>query len=156
MIFRENPREMHQIAAMIRPDIYHKENVLHLSFSDRVQLYHFEELKPRLPAVFRCLRPDFTLLTDLSGVEEIDIACCKPIGELMEQVVDAGVGQVMRVVPDPRKDIGLNILAAFHYPKTLRIKIYNNLNQAMEELGIASQLCYQPAMEWDSVNLRQR
>jgi len=121
---------------MITTTIYHEKNVLHLSFQDDVGLIHFSELESRLPSIFRCLRPDFTLLTDLSGVEEIDFACVNQIAELMERIVEAGVGKVVRVVPDSRKDIGFSILAAFHYPAFLPVLVYADHEEAEKYLGV--------------------
>jgi hypothetical protein len=140
---------------MITTTIYHKQNVLHLSFKGHVCLYHFYNLEGSLPSTFRYLRPEFTLMTDLSGVEEIDFVCGAAFADLMERVVEAGVGQVLRVVPDPRKDIGLGILAVFHYPHSLPVRVYEDLSEAMKALAIDYELAlndnYEPAPNTDIV-----
>ena len=48
----------------------------------------------------------------------------------MENIVAAGVGQVIRIVPDSSKDIGFSILAAFHYPSVLPVRVYAELSEA--------------------------
>jgi hypothetical protein len=39
----------------------------------------------------------------------------------MEMLDRSGVGLVVRVIPDPYKDIGMNILTLFHYPHHPRV-----------------------------------
>ena len=46
-----------------------------------------------------------------------------------------GIEMVVRVIPDPRKDIGLNILSLFHYRRGLRILTYETLDEAMKALA---------------------
>lgn len=67
------------------------------------------------------LSPGFTLLVDLSQLAEMDAACASQIGLFMEHFTHAGLGRVVRVIPDGSKDIGFNILGAFHYPKDLPV-----------------------------------
>jgi hypothetical protein len=44
------------------------------------------------------------------------------------------VEHVVRVIPDPRKDIGLNILSHFHYGSKIRVSVCDNLDDAMQLL----------------------
>ena len=41
---------------------------------------------------------------------------------------------VVRVIPDPYKDIGLNIVSLFHYPRRVRIVTCETLEEAMRAL----------------------
>jgi hypothetical protein len=41
---------------------------------------------------------------------------------------------VVRVIPDPHKDIGLNILSLFHYRRGVRIVTCETLEEAMRAL----------------------
>ena len=43
-----------------------------------------------------------------------------------------GVAEVVRVIPDPQKDIGLNILSVFHYSRRVRIVTCESLAEAEE------------------------
>jgi anti-anti-sigma regulatory factor len=67
------------------------------------------------------LSPGFTLLVDLSQLTSMHSNCAGQIGSFMEQFARAGIGHVVRVIPDGTKDIGFNILGAFHYPKELTV-----------------------------------
>ncbi len=126
---------------MIRSTHYRETNVLRVAFEGQVGRHDFDEMERDLPSIFRCLQPDFALLTDLSEVKEIEYSCAGAIGKLMEQLVEAGAGRVVRVVPDPRKDIGFGILSAFHYPANLPVQICGDLEEAKELLGLKAFTC---------------
>ena len=81
------------------------------------------------------LSPGFHLLVDLSHVESMDINSAPEIGRLMELIDQSGVGLVVRVIPDPDKDIGMNILTVFHYPHQPRIVTCKTLAEALQELA---------------------
>jgi hypothetical protein len=81
-----------------------------------------------LPAAFR-------LLADFSQLEAMDPECAVEIGRAMELLDQSGVGLIVRVIPDPAKDIGLNILAVFHYPHHPRIITCEQLAEALRKLS---------------------
>jgi hypothetical protein len=75
--------------------------------------------------------PDgFRMLADLSGLEFMDVACADIIGKTMELMDRHGVAMVVRVIPDPAKDIGLNIISIFHYPNRPRIVTCQTMAEA--------------------------
>jgi hypothetical protein len=76
------------------------------------------------------LSPGFTVLVDLTQLTEIDPECATEVGALMESFVGAGVGRVVRVIPDDSKDIGFNIMGVFHYPKGLPVMNCQNFQEA--------------------------
>lgn len=47
----------------------------------------------------------------------------------MELLDRSGVGTLVRVIPDPCKDIGMNILTLFHYPHRPRVMTCENMNE---------------------------
>jgi hypothetical protein len=57
----------------------------------------------------------------------------------MEQIMDLcgekGVAMVVRVVPDPHKDIGYNIMSLFHYTRDVIIVTCSNLDEAASALA---------------------
>ena len=80
------------------------------------------------------MQPGFRLLADLSTLESMDVACAPFIGKVMDRCNDRGIKKVIRVIPDPRKDIGLSIMSLFHYDRNVRILTVNNLAEAEEAL----------------------
>jgi hypothetical protein len=63
----------------------------------------------------RVLKPGFTLLTDLTGLEGMELDCVPHITRAMDLCLAAGVAKVVRIIPDPRKDIGFTLLSLVHY-----------------------------------------
>lgn len=85
-----------------------------------------EWVKQTLPQ----MRQGFTLLVDLTGLESMELECARDIALIMDACNAAGIGTVARIVPDPRKDIGLNILSIIHYRRGVHVLTYENLAEA--------------------------
>jgi len=77
---------------------------------------HFAEVEALGPMV----APPFTVLADLTGLERMDPDCAPILSSVMDRLNEMGVSRVVRVIPDPRKDIGLGILSLFHYKSGVR------------------------------------
>ena len=58
------------------------------------------------------------------------------IGRLMELFDQQGIGMVLRVIPDPAKDFGFNILSAFHYHRLHKTITCEKLLEAAEILDL--------------------
>jgi len=80
------------------------------------------------------LRPGFCFLANLTNVESIGLDCRTDLGRNMDLISQAGVGRVVRVIPDPSKDPGLNILGFFHYPNHPLIITCATLAEAVGKL----------------------
>jgi hypothetical protein len=61
------------------------------------------------------MRPGFRVLTDMTDLESMDHAGAPYIGSVMNLCVTRQVEHVVRVIPDPHKDIGLNTMSYFHF-----------------------------------------
>jgi hypothetical protein len=46
-----------------------------------------------------------------------------------------GVSSVVRVIPDPTKDIGFNIIARFHMPAPVRMETHETLAEAISSVA---------------------
>jgi hypothetical protein len=82
------------------------------------------------------LGPGFRILADLSGLDSMDLDCIKGLGRLMELAEKNGVGLIVRVIPDPSKDIGFNILTIFHYAQQPQIVTCKTMAEAGKHLGL--------------------
>lgn len=69
----------------------------------------------RVEALLPGLRPGFTALTDFSQIEAIELDCVPHLTRIMDLCRDHGIGTLIRVLPKPEKDIGINILSVVHY-----------------------------------------
>ena len=84
------------------------------------------------------LRPGFRLLVDLSGLQAMDVSCSPLIAKIMEICNQAGVAEVLRIIPDPTRDIGLQILSFFHYRDDVFIRTCANASEAEKLLAEAA------------------
>ena len=91
-----------------------------------------EDLKTLLAG----LEPGFRVLVDFGRLDSMGIDCVSPVGRGMEMIGQRGVGLVVRVVPDPSKDIGLSILTVFHYAPRPRIAYCKDLLEAAKVLSL--------------------
>jgi hypothetical protein len=81
------------------------------------------------------LKPGFRLLTDLGGLESMDYACAPLIDKVMDLIDCRGVSEVIRIVPDPRKDIGFQVMSYFHYGPQVNIVTCETVEEAQRALG---------------------
>ena len=110
-------------------------NLLKISYAQHVGPEDTEHVEKNAPPLLADLRPGFSLLTDLSGLESMDLACVPYIRRMMDLCNKKGVELVVRVIPDPHKDIGLNILSLFHYRRRVRIVTCETRAEAMKVLA---------------------
>jgi len=110
--------------------------LLCLSYIQRVRPEELKRGGEDVKALLAELPPGFRLLVDLSQLETMDLDCMKEIGRTMELIGKGGVEMVVRVMPDPGKDIGFNILAIFHYPRHPRMVACKTMTEAAGLLGL--------------------
>ena len=53
----------------------------------------------------------------------------------MDALAEKKVASVTRVMPDPHKDIGLNILSQFHYGAKVKIATFETLADALQDIA---------------------
>lgn len=84
------------------------------------------------------MRRDFAVLTDLTNLDAMDLDCVPHLTQLMDACHEKGIGTVVRVIPDPDKDIGFNILSIIHYRSHVRIITCETLAEAERALAPAT------------------
>ncbi len=110
--------------------------LLFVHYSGQVQPGDFESSRADFVVQLRAMKPGFRLLSDLTALDSMNAACAGELGQMMKLVAEAGVGRVVRIIPDPKKDIGLNILAAFHYRGRPRPATCDTMDEAAKVLGL--------------------
>jgi len=109
---------------------------LYVSFIGEVRPEEFQNDRRELAAELAGLSPGFHYLVDFSQLVSMSLDCETEVGLTMDLLNQAGVGMVVRIIPDPSKDIGMNILTAFHYPPRLKVITCENLAAAVRVLGL--------------------
>jgi len=110
--------------------------LLYISYNGQLRLEELQSGRDDLTTQLGELSRGFHLLVDFSRLESMGLDCAPELGRMMELIGQAGVGLVVRVIPDPSKDIGLNILTVFHYPHHLRVVTCQNMAEAARALGL--------------------
>jgi anti-anti-sigma regulatory factor len=86
------------------------------------------------PAALAKLQSGFRLLADLTDLQSMDVACAPHIEHVMDLCNEKGVSMVVRVIPDPTRDIGMQIMSLFHYGGHVQIVTCETLSEAQEIL----------------------
>ena len=79
--------------------------------------------------------PGIRALTDFRWLESMESSAAPYVAEIMDALSEKQVSAVIRIMPDPHKDIGLNILSQFHYDPKIRITTFKTLADALQNLS---------------------
>jgi len=110
--------------------------LLCLSYIAQVGVAELERGYQEIKVLLAEFANGFEVLVDLSRLESMDVACADVVGKTMELMDKHGVEIVVRVIPDPAKDIGLNIISIFHYPNHPRIVTCQTMLEAAQVLAL--------------------
>jgi hypothetical protein len=108
--------------------------LLVISAAGQVTKKEVESVALRVREMMKEVTPGFRVLTDFRWLERMDPAAAVPLAEIMDALAEKGVAAVVRVVPDPHKDIGLNILSQFHYSPQIKLATFESLAEALSAL----------------------
>jgi hypothetical protein len=119
---------------MIKIEADKSRNLLTVTYSLHVAAEEAKGGVEQVATALANLRTGFRMLTDLSGLETMDVGCAPHIERVMDLCNKSGIGKVVRIIPDPHKDIGLSIMALFHYRRRIPIVTFETLAEARKEL----------------------
>ena len=108
--------------------------LLVISAAGRVTRKEVESVALRVREMMKEITPGFRVLTDFRWLERMDPAAAVPLAEIMDALAEKDVAAVVRVIPDPHKDIGLNILSQFHYGPQIKLVTFESLAEALSAL----------------------
>jgi hypothetical protein len=121
---------------MVLVTINKAKRLLYLAYIGEVCFQEMKKVREDMPELLEHLPPNLRVLGDLERLESMDAASSTEIGKVMEMLDKKGIEMSVRVIPDPSKDIGLNILGLFHYRKKLRVVTCKSMEEAAKELGL--------------------
>jgi hypothetical protein len=107
------------------------QRLIKISWSGKVDSDEMRRCAEEMGVTVLEMRPGFRLLADMTDLESMDYAGAPYLGSVMDLCMARQVEHVVRVIPDPRKDIGLNIMSYFHYGSKIRVTICESLADAM-------------------------
>jgi anti-anti-sigma regulatory factor len=109
--------------------------VLVISAVQRVTAEEAKVVAQRVHELVRDVDPGFRVLTDFRWLDSMDSGAAPHIAEIMDALAEKGVASVTRVIADPHKDIGLNILSQFHYGPEIKITTFETLADALQTMA---------------------
>jgi anti-anti-sigma regulatory factor len=110
--------------------------LLVISAAQRVTAEQAKLAAQRVRELLQDVAPEFRVLADYRWLDSMDSAAARHIAEIMDALAEKGVASVTRVMPDPHKDIGLNILSQFHYGPEIKIATFETLADALESIAM--------------------
>jgi len=106
--------------------------LLEIRYGGVVRAEDTEKGLEQLRASLAKLEAGFRVLVDLTELELMDVKCAPFVEKAMDLCNEKGASMVVRVVPDPHRDIGLQIMSVFHYRGDVRIITCQSLAEANE------------------------
>lgn len=105
-----------------------------ISTVGRVTKEEAKQAAQRVRDILKDFAAGFRVLADFRWLESMDTAAARHVAEIMDALTEKQVALVIRVMPDPHKDIGLNILSQFHYGPEIQITTFETLADALQSL----------------------
>ena len=120
---------------MYAVELDRSKRLLVISAVQRVTVDEANVAAQRVRELVRDVEPGFRVLTDFRWLDSMDPGAAPHIAEIMNVLAEKGVASVTRVISDPHKDIGLNILSQFHYGPKIQIATFETLADALQSMA---------------------
>jgi hypothetical protein len=120
---------------MYAVELDQSKRLLVISAAAKVTAEEAKMAAQRVREILHDVAPGFHALADFRWLESMDPAAAAYIAKIMDALAEKNVASVTRVMPDPRKDIGLNILSQFHYGSDVKIATFETLADAVQDIA---------------------
>ena len=120
---------------MYAVELDQSKRLLVISAAQRVTAEQARQAAQQVRQLLQDVAPGFRVLADFRWLESMDPATARHVAEMMDALAQKQVASVTRVMPDPHKDIGLNILSQFHYGPEIQIATFETLADALRSLA---------------------
>ena len=117
---------------MYKLDCDASDNVITIRIEGIFDFQQADEVHSKMQTVLLNMKSGFTVVTDISLLEQMDPESLKSISKTMDLFNSHGIGRAIRVVPDSSKDIGFNIISFFHYSPKVKIRTFESMSKARE------------------------
>jgi len=120
---------------MYAVELDQSKRLLVISAVQRVTAAEAKLAAQRVRELLQDVLPGFRVLADFRWLDSMDSASAHYIAEIMDALAKKGLASVTRVIPDPHKDIGLNILSQFHYGPEIQIATFETMADALQSMA---------------------
>jgi hypothetical protein len=121
---------------MYSVELDRSKRLLVITAAQRVTGEEVKAIAERIRELLHDVAPGLRLLADFRWLESMDSAAARHVAEIMDALAEKEVASVTRVMPDPHKDIGLNILSQFHYGPKVQIATFETLADALQNIAM--------------------
>ena len=105
-------------------------NLLRARFTGQMSAEEMKVAAEQMETLLPTLTPGFTMLADFSQVSSMDLDCVPHLTRLMDLHRAHKIGLVVRVLPPPESDIGINILSVVPYRGEVKTMTAETLEEA--------------------------
>ena len=119
---------------MVSVEIDASKRLLVFSAAGHVSKEEVKRAAEQVRAALQDVAPGLRALTDFRWLESMGPSAAPHIAQIMDVLAEKKVASVIRVIPDPGKDIGMNILSQVHYASELPITTVETLVEALDRL----------------------
>ena len=119
---------------MYAVELDRSKRLLVISATQRVTAEQAKLAAQRVRELLHDVVPGFRVLADYRWLDSMDPAAARHIAKIMDAIAEKRAASVTRVIPDPHKDIGLNILSQFHYGPEIEITTFETLADALQSI----------------------
>lgn len=120
---------------MYAVELDESKRLLVISAAQRVTAEQAKLAARRVRELLQDVAPGFRVLADFRWLDSMDSGAAPHIADMMDALAEKEVASVTRVMPDPHKDIGLNILSQFHYGPEIHIATFQTLADALQSIA---------------------
>ena len=119
---------------MYSVEVDRSQRLLVISAAQHVTADEARKTVEELRVLLKDIAPGFRVLADFRWLQSMDAAAAQHVAAIMDLLSEQNIASVVRVMPDPHKDIGFNILSQFHYGPEIRVETFERLVDALGAL----------------------
>jgi hypothetical protein len=120
---------------MFRIELDQPQNWLKIDYSGHVNPDETHRCAEEVRVAVTKIKPGFRLQVDLTELQSMGVSCAPHIRNIMDMCNQNDVAEVVRIIPDPKRDIGLQLMSYFHYRGDVRIVTFESADEAMSFLA---------------------
>jgi hypothetical protein len=120
---------------MYTVELDRSKRLLVITAAQRVTAEQAKQAAQTVRELLQDVAPGLRVLADFRWLESMDSGTARYVADMMDALTGKQVASVTRVISDPHKDIGLNILSQFHYGPEIQITTFERLADAVQSLA---------------------
>jgi len=109
-------------------------NIMRTRFFGDVTAAGMQSVVAKAEAVLPDLKPGFSVFADFRDITSMGLDCVPALTKIMDLCRERGIGLIVRRLPEPTRDIGINILSVVHYRGKVRTVTVDTIEEAEDAL----------------------